>query len=486
MLCLAALAAVAQADVKIKSKSTSAGQSSEHVVYIKGKRQRTELNPALVSIMQCDLRRTIDLSDATKTYVVSPFDQKTEATAQNMSQPTAQTPTTSARRGGIVTTTISATDTGERKQMFGYTARRIKTTMVTESSPEACEQTRSRMETDGWYIDAAFALDCADKNASATYVARPRPDGCRDDYRMKQTGTARTGYPVLLTTTMFDENGKASFTWSQEVLEISKAVLDDALFDVPAGYREVKDRQEMYSAAAMMSANARSNATNDDDDNDATAANDGDTRPGGSINANVRQRAASQADASAATLGAKRAGVLRVGVVATRATAAGEGISASALADAVRHTLINHLKAPTIEVVALEAHVPQQAATEATQKECDLVLYSTVAHKKGGGGGFGGFLRKAAPIVDIVPTGTGASSVAADVAVRTTIYTAADFAASIKAKDELTLEYKLQRANDSTQVAAQTLKAKAKSDGDDLISQLVEQATAAILNAATQ
>lgn len=486
-LCLSICAANAQADVKIKSKSTSGGQTTEQVVYIKGKRQRTELNPATVSIMQCDLRRTIDIGVPTQTYMISPFDQKTVAPASHDAATGATPPsnTTTQRRGGLITTTITTTDTGERKQMFGYTARHIKTVMVTESSPEACQQTRSRMEMDGWYIDATFALDCADRSAAA-YVPQARPDGCQDQHRMKQIGTARTGYPVAVTTTMFDEQGKSSFTWTQEVVEISKATLEDALFDVPAGYREVRDRQEMYSAAAMMSS-----LSNDANDDDAEEASNNPTRrdaqgAGGGMAASVRTQANSQT-APATTLGAKREGVMRVGVVATKTGAVGEGINAAMLGEAVRNTLINYLTGPAIEVVALEARLPQQAALEAQQKECDFVLYTTVAHKKGGGGGgFGGFLRKAAPVVDVMPMGSGASSVVADVAVRTTIYTASDFATSVKAKDELTFDYQLQRAVDGSAVVGQTLKAKAKSNGEDLVSQLVEQAASAVLTGAAR
>src|SRR5207244_13035313 len=124
--------------------------------------------------------------------------------------------TTPVTRGGIVTTTITAADTGERKQMFGYTARHIKTAMVTESSPEACAQTKTRMETDGWYIDFNVEFNCGNQN-SGGYNPTAKAGGCRDEYRMKQVGTARTGYPVQVTTTIYDENGKQTFTWNQEV-----------------------------------------------------------------------------------------------------------------------------------------------------------------------------------------------------------------------------------------------------------------------------
>jgi hypothetical protein len=446
------LTTVARADVKIKTKNTSGGQVSEQTVYIKGKRQRTEMNETSVSILQCDLRRQLLLGVPTKTYIVTPFDQKTDATgATTAGQTTAAAAAgaTPSRRGGVVTSTFTTTDTGERKKMFGYTARRIKTSIVTESSPDACNVSRSRMETDGWYIDAQFVLDCQMQGGAGYAASAAQPGGCRDEYRTKQVGTAKAGYPVMVTTTLFDENGKASFTFSQEVLEIANAVLDNALFDPPADYRQVSDVREMYGAAAMASV-----PRNDDGDEDAT---DGGNSSGG-------------AAIAGATMGAKRAGVVRVGVALTKTVAAADYVDPSALAGAVRNMLVSNLNGSTLEVVALEAQQTQGVESEAREKECDYVLYTTVVHKKGGGGGgFGGFLKKSAAIAGGVVAPVEANR-------------QGGVAGSLKAKDELTLEYKLQRGADS--VVANTLKAKAKSDGDDIISQLAGQAAEAVRSAA--
>jgi hypothetical protein len=447
LCCGAGFMTAARADVKIKTRNTSGGQVSEQTTYIKGKRQRTELNETSVMILQCDLRRQLQIGVPTKTYFVTPFDQKTGDTAAapgTGAKTTAGQATDAAtRRGGIVTSTFTTTDTGERKKMFGYTARRIKTSIITESSPDACQVSRSRMETDGWYIDAQFALDC-DMQGGAAYAAAARDGGCRDEYRTKQVGTAKAGYPVIVTTKLFDENGNESFTISQEVLEIANAALDSALFEAPAGYRQVNDMREMYGAPAMTASGER-----DDDDDHA----------GGS--------GASKAGSAA---GAKRAGVVRIGVALTKTMAAADYVDASSLADTVRNVLISNLNGSTVEVVALEAQQTQGVESEARQKECDYVLYSTVAHKKGGGGGgFGGFLKKSAAIAGgvVAPVESGGRG---------------GVGGSLKAKDELTLEYKLQRGADA--VVANTLKAKAKSDGDDIISQLAGQAAAAVRAAA--
>lgn len=443
-LLLLCCAASASADLKIKSRSSFGGQAGhEMTTYIKGKRQRAEMPGGMATVTQCDLRRTVQLNGTTKTYMVSPFDDavpEPAAEAVTAPAPRTQTPT---RRGGIVTTTVTSTDTGERKQMFGYTARRIKTTMVTESSPDACNPQQIRMETDGWYIDLKVGFDCAEQAATAYRPPAAQSGGCRDTYRMKTAGAVRTGYPVHVTTTIFDGSGRQT-TMTQEVLEISQATLDTALFEVPADYREVKDYSEMYTAAAAA-------GRGEDADDEANT---------GGISA----RPAPSSEA-----GPKREGVVRIGVALTKVTAA-EGLDPEQLAAAVSGALSRRLAGPTVEVVRLQSRLPQQIDAEAGQKACDYVVHLTAAHKKGGGGGFGGFLKKAerAATGAIIGGTTGGDS--------------EDFSANIKSKDELTLQYAVQRGSGAPSAPA-TLKAKARADGEDLVSQLAEQAAAAVLAA---
>jgi hypothetical protein len=175
-------------------------------------------------------------------YVVQPYDQP--ATANAASSSTAQPG--AVRKGGLVTSTVTTRDTGERKQMFGYTARHIITTMVTDSSPDACSPIKSKMEIDGWYIDAAFALDCDMSQAYKSYTPQTAA-GCQDRYETKQIGMAKKGFAVWEKTTMFGQDGAESFSTVNEVVEFSQATLDASLFDIPAGYREVKDFASAFS-----------------------------------------------------------------------------------------------------------------------------------------------------------------------------------------------------------------------------------------------
>src|SRR5262249_50605365 len=134
------------ADVKIKSRQTAGGQSTENTIYIKGKRQRTEMaNGMMVTVMQCDLQRDLQINSQTKTYIVNPYDNGTSTPGG-----TTVSQTVKSTKGGVVTMTVTNKDTGERKQMFGYTARHIIQTIETVSSPDSCNPVNSKMEIDAW------------------------------------------------------------------------------------------------------------------------------------------------------------------------------------------------------------------------------------------------------------------------------------------------------------------------------------------------
>ncbi|HEX8087827.1 MAG TPA: hypothetical protein VF762_03180, partial [Blastocatellia bacterium] len=123
MLILLCAATVASADIKVRTKTTIGGQSYKGTTYIKKSRQRNEQNfggMSLATVMQCDLRRSIQINDKGRTYLITPFDGGTSAPGDGAAaaQPSASGQT-SARRGGVLTFTYNVTDTGERKQMFG-------------------------------------------------------------------------------------------------------------------------------------------------------------------------------------------------------------------------------------------------------------------------------------------------------------------------------------------------------------------------------
>jgi hypothetical protein len=455
--CLLTVTGIAGADTKVKSRQTSGGQPYENTIYIKGKRQRSENNGGqMITIEQCDLRRNLQLMPAAKVYTVNPYDDASPSSNTTNTHTTHPQPS-AVTKGGLVTSTVTTKDTGERKQMFGYTARHIITTMVMESSPDACSQNNMRMEIDGWYIDATFALDCDSNRQYTAYRPPVKPGGCRDRYETKTIGTAKKGFAVYEKMTMLGENGAQSFSTINEVVEISQATLDQSLFEVPPDYRQVDDFASAFSAAY---ANPQASAANSD-----MSAN---------VNPNANQPSST---APAAAVGPKRAGVIRIGVVAVKPGNVGEGMNPQQLALAVQNTLMENLKASNIEAIPIEGAGGIQA--EAQQKECDYLVFASVTHKKGGGG-FGSFMNSAAgKVASNVGYGSGTAGVVATNAV-----VAATVAQNIKAKDEMTLDVRLERPGASTSTFAQQYKGKAKAAGEDMITPLVQQAAQAVLAAA--
>jgi hypothetical protein len=168
--------------------------------------------------------------------------------------------------------------------------------------------------------------------------------------------------------------------------------------------------------------------------------------------------------------------MIRIGVAAIRTGAVGDGMSATDLSAAVQNTLVSFLKAPNVEVIVLEARLASAIQAEAKQKECDFVVDATVSHKKGGGGFgmFGKALGSAVASTGLRSTG----SVAGNIATRTaanTVVSAANMSGQVKSKDEISLDLKLTSISGATSLA-KVYKAKARSDGEDIISNVVEQA----------
>lgn len=459
---------VAIADVKIKAKQSMGGQSYENTTYIKGKRQRSEsMNGMMISLTQCDLRRSVQLNSQTKMYTVNSFND----VAQSAAKSTATVDSNGVvQAGGRVMTTVTTKDTGERKQMFGFTARHLIITMETVSSADACNKTNTKMQTDGWYIDAEFALDC-DYGYQNYNSYNSKSGGCKDKYEMKTIGTAKRGYPVYEKMTMFDDSGKETYSMVNEVIELSKATLEASLFDVPADYREASDASQMYASTSTSSSTSTASKSSS-----YSSANSG-------VAQSIRSAAQATASEAGNTVGDKQPGVVRIGLASVKTGAVGDGITAAELAAAVQNTLQSFLKVPNVEVVALEARLASAIGAEAQQKQCDFVIHANVSHKKGGGGGFGGMfgqaLGSAIGRTGIGHTGSTVGNVAGQVATNA-IVSASTVSAGMKSKDELTLDIKLNKI-DGSSALAKIYKAKAKSNGDDIISQVVELAAEGIV-----
>jgi hypothetical protein len=366
--CLLALTAASlttslSADVKIKTRTTVMGHSTESTVYIKGARERNEMSfgghAGAVTIMQCDQKRMVTIS--ANQCTVFPFGGNETAcpvssNPRGMAHENANSEP--PRKGGVVTVTRNVTDTGERQDMFGYKARHIKTSMAMESTPDACNQSHMKMETDGWYADLSAEFSCADDSYRALACGGPtggRP-GCSDRIVMKGSGGGAMGYPMKQTTTMTMDKG--TFTTTTEVIEVTTATLEAPLFEMPAGCR-TNDMSAMLGGAVANSQPEPAHAP-------AAAA---------------PVPAPTPAPKPAAAVAPKASGAMRVGVVKLK-DVSNEGLPT----DNLRLDLLDELAHRQLDVVPLDSEAPpQDVETEAGSKQCDYVLYTVVSQVKSPG-----------------------------------------------------------------------------------------------------
>lgn len=371
-----------QVDLKITYKvsmRTGPGASmpgSESTSMIKGLRERTEdrRGPGFesVNITQCDLKRTIQLNDKTRKYIITPMESGEASSPATTPAPRANT-TEPTSRGGVITYITTSKDTGERKEMFGFTARHVQTSTRIESSPDACNPIKQRFEQDGWYIDLNFGLNCeaARMNMGRSPMAM---GGCQDRTQFRREGTARTGFPLIETTTVYDQNDQPTFSTTKEVAELSRQPLDAALFDIPAGYTEARNYQELNGQQDTAAIVAEAMARNRE------AAEEPTERPGPSA-------------------AAKRPGTIRIGVVPVN-----NRTNNSVSTEALRGRLISSIEGANVEAVPLSASSPSEVDAEAKARQCDFVLYTDITGLKlSAAKAFGGMLGRA--------TGVGSGSV---------------------------------------------------------------------------
>src|SRR5256714_3340577 len=365
-------------DFKITIKQSFGGQEMQSTTMIKGQRERSEtsmnmpgmpagMNMGQVNITQCDMKRTIQINDRARKYFITPMESDSSGVSNSSGVRSPTDGGLSPRGGGIVTITLNTIDTGERREMFGFTARHLKQTMMSDSSADACYQQHMKMERDGWYINLEYGLNCGtDRPPQVGRTAAPQ--GCRDRYQFKRTGPTNLGYPLMETTTIYGPDGSVQNTMTKEVVELSRQPLDAALFDVPAGYTQAQTQQEMYAAPSMgeMMAAARQQE----------GQNTGSGQSSSGMQSNTSSPMARP----------------KVGVVEFNNKA-----KASVSTDSLRQQLITTLNGDGVDAIELNASSPSEAAIEAKAKGCTYILYTDISTFKAPSTGkkIGGLLGRA-------------------------------------------------------------------------------------------
>ena len=220
--------------VTTRTTTDHVGTISTQILYVKGQRRRFDwifaqpdgipTTRAQTTLTQCDLHREVVLFAEDRTFAIEPFmDESARARAAAASP--------RATDGPRVTVTIETTDTGERRPIGTLVARHVVTTRTTAPSAGASTP-RSVAITDGWYIDASHSCDQSVGIGLLTFSGRA--DGRMDQLVVVQRGAPEVGYAIEKTET---SDSLPDYATRTTLVALSEDVLDDGVFEIPAGYR---------------------------------------------------------------------------------------------------------------------------------------------------------------------------------------------------------------------------------------------------------
>ena len=353
-------------DVRFKSVYTNGEMKTESVTYIKGARERFEFQD-MVLLKQPDQKRTIQISKSANTYLVAPDGMP----APGVTGVPGAAPAGPPKPPGVIMVATTIVDTGERKQAFGQQARHVKVMIDKQPMAGACDTSRQRIETDGWYIDNPPSI--ANRTSSSEQTPSS-PDGCTDQVQATSNGDPKVlGFPIAYTTTLTGDDGKPVVS-SMEVTEYEPTTLDAALFEIPAGLNTAMNIREM------------SKALSDANEAKLVAAN----------------------SAPPAAPAPKTPGVVRI-AVPEFANKTSQSVDTRAL----RQRLIGDLTEMKFEAVPMAAAAPAELQKRAGEMGADYVLFAEVSELKANKpGGFGGLMKAAGGVAGGPPKETTESSIA--------------------------------------------------------------------------
>jgi hypothetical protein len=199
-------------------------------------------------------------------------------------------------------------------------------------------------------------------------------------------------------------------------------------------------------------------------------------------------------------LGPKAPGKIRIGIAPAQAQL-GQGNNAqSDYGTPIRNAIVYTMNGPAVEIAPLDAHIPIQLQAEAQEKQCDYILVSHVTVKHSNSN-FDKYMRMGNAAANFNPMvgmtrslGALATQAAAQAATQSAVMTAqqqmasqlSSFNGQIKSKDDVTVDYQLYPTGQAQPKLQNSLKGKAKSDGEDVLTPLIEQEATGVLTEVTK
>lgn len=238
LLLLAVFALSANADTRYVVKTTFDGHENIVREYRRGKDTRTEnIDPSgsirNVTIFSFKRRAMYQVDEQARQY--------TESQGADIITTLAGWITRSPRTresGKTVNMYYEPIDTGESRQMFGFTARHLIFHERRVAEPGACGAS-SEIDRDGWYVSPGSSTT---RLGYGTYLLVGNAF-CQDKVIMHGSLTNPGMALQEKTTTRYSNPAGPAHTSSEskEVLEFSTEPLDESLFEIPKGFQRVQE-----------------------------------------------------------------------------------------------------------------------------------------------------------------------------------------------------------------------------------------------------
>lgn len=242
-------------DLTIKTRVTRGlNPPSVTVLRLKGARERTEtgtdspnaLGPYLSRITQCDQETHLTLFERQKSFRRDYFRLPPAPHLSGLTGAsgvmTVPVRAIGPADGVIVTVKFESVDTGEHRQMGGYEEHHIKTTITVDPGKGAAAK-KSKTKIDGWYLDLpGYPCDRPITDPRMQFASiwhLPMRPGGHDRFVFQYEGTSPRGYTVEETST--EKSAGNVLVNKTELVEVSDAALDEALFDVPPDFTLAPD-----------------------------------------------------------------------------------------------------------------------------------------------------------------------------------------------------------------------------------------------------
>ena len=242
LIALAFLSGRPQADIKVRIRTVVDGRVEYETIYAKDEHRRTDFSNhrRVARILDCDARKAfaVDLDRGEYSELDWPWFPRSRSELEQAAK--------KQRKNAAVKATSEPAanrqmiDTGERKEIFGRTARRMVTTQEHPAWTGSPSQPRTEVVedvTEAWHIHLPIGGSCEPPYLLEGVVGLTS-GGMQlrlSDFAVKLISTRR--YKI------FGADGtvrELTTRFEREVVELSEETLDPTLFEVPQRFRKVR------------------------------------------------------------------------------------------------------------------------------------------------------------------------------------------------------------------------------------------------------